>query len=145
MHSEFANYLPELGQCDLFLMHVQRVLIACFVCCCFFFCFVLFFFCICNFMGTDSGTNIQGRPGVHIALLSTHKGFLELCHTPACNIPHSNLAPNSPAITAAFSLQSFCFWHLFICYTVLMLWILPFQRKEMMLRGDTNTLQCRNL
>lgn len=106
--------------------------------------FLFVFFCICNFMGTDSGTNIQGRPGAHIALISTHKGFLELCHTPACNIPHSKLAPNSPAITAAFSLKPFCFWHLFICYTVLMLWILPFQRMEIMLRGDTNTLQCRN-
>lgn len=31
MHSGFANYLPEVGRGDLFLMHVQRVRIAWFV------------------------------------------------------------------------------------------------------------------
>lgn len=30
-----------------------------------------FFFCICNFMGTDSGTNTQRRPRGHIVLIST--------------------------------------------------------------------------
>lgn len=61
MHSAFVNYLPELGGCDLFLMHIQRVLIACFV------------FCICSFMGTYSGTDTQGRPRGHIVLISTTK------------------------------------------------------------------------
>jgi len=49
MHSEFVNYFPELGQCDLVLMHVHQVLIACFV------------IWICKFIGKDSGTNKQGR------------------------------------------------------------------------------------
>lgn len=88
MHSEFVNYLPELGRCDLFLMHVQRVLIACFV------------FLHLQFHGDRFRDKYTEKTKRAHSLDKHHNDFLELHLTPACNISIPKLAPKAPAITA---------------------------------------------
>lgn len=133
MHSEFVNYLPELGWSDLLLMHVQWVLMPVSLC---------GFFCVCNFMGTDSGTNTQGRLGGHIALESTTKTSWSFIspHPVRYSFPDWLLKPQLALFPLACGLV---LWHLLIYYAVLALWALAFWGMEM--RGDTNTLPCWNL
>lgn len=67
-----------------------------------------------------------------------HKGFLELHHIPPSIISIPNWVLWPPTVTADLVPRSYCFQHLFNCYAVLRLWVLPFWGVKTMLRTDTN-------